>query len=137
MGSTDSSANETSDTEIDERQKVNRRKTQKVEYKPDYETGKIFRGHFSVFLTLSTWNHSVTKKLTIKTKPEPRSVSQSNSRNGSRRQSRQFETIVILRDETTVTETSATTSSSSSESSDSDSSDSDSSESVWIGFCLN
>ena len=42
MGSTDSSANETSDTEIDERQKVNRRKTQKVEYKPDYETGKIF-----------------------------------------------------------------------------------------------
>ena len=42
MGSSDSSANETSDTEIDERQKVNRRKTQKVEYKPDYETGKIF-----------------------------------------------------------------------------------------------
>ena len=46
MGSTDSSANETSDTEIDERQKVNRRKTQKVEYKPDYETGKIFRHHY-------------------------------------------------------------------------------------------
>ena len=46
MGSTDSSANETSDTEIDERQKVNRRKTQKVEYKPDYETGKIFRRHY-------------------------------------------------------------------------------------------
>ena len=47
MGSTDSSANETSDTEIDERQKVNRRKTQKVEYKPDYETGKIFcRNYF-------------------------------------------------------------------------------------------
>ena len=46
MGSTDSSANETSDTEIDERQKVNRRKTQKVEYKPDYETGKIFDRHF-------------------------------------------------------------------------------------------
>ena len=46
MGSTDSSANETSDTEIDERQKVNRRKTQKVEYKPDYETGKIFCRHY-------------------------------------------------------------------------------------------
>ena len=42
MGSTDSSANETSDTEVEERQKINRRKTQKVEYKPDYETGKIF-----------------------------------------------------------------------------------------------
>ena len=40
MGSSDSSANETSDTEVEERQKVNRRKTQKVEYKPDYETGK-------------------------------------------------------------------------------------------------
>ena len=44
MGSTDSSANETSDTEIDERQMVNRRKTQKVEYKPDYETGKFYVG---------------------------------------------------------------------------------------------
>ena len=48
MGSTDSSANETSDTEIDERQKVNRRKTQKVEYKPDYETGKINVGFISI-----------------------------------------------------------------------------------------
>ena len=42
MGSTDSSANETSDTEVEERQKINRRKTQKVEYMPNYETGKIF-----------------------------------------------------------------------------------------------
>ena len=46
MGSTDSSANETSDTEVEERQKINRRKTQKVEYKPDYETGKIFCHQF-------------------------------------------------------------------------------------------
>ena len=52
MGSTDSSANETSDTEIDERQKVNRRKTQKVEYKPDYETGKIFRHHYFDFVDI-------------------------------------------------------------------------------------
>ena len=52
MGSTDSSANETSDTEIDERQKVNRRKTQKVEYKPDYETGKIFRHHYFCILDI-------------------------------------------------------------------------------------
>ena len=37
---------------IDERQKVNRRKTQKVEYKPDYETGKIFRRHYFDFVDI-------------------------------------------------------------------------------------
>ena len=55
MGSTDSSANETSDTEIDERQKVNRRKTQKVEYKPDYETGKIFCRHYFLIVDKIQW----------------------------------------------------------------------------------